>query len=69
LQELGRSIARQLAQAGQWKYSMPQTSCPVYEWGLTGGQEALSLSAFCEFEPSFVWEFTLFQEIWDFEVL
>jgi len=40
-QELGGSIARQLAQVGQQKYSIPWTSCSVYKWGLAGGQGSL----------------------------
>ena len=34
----GGSTARQIAQAGQWKCSTPQTSCSVYEWRLAGGK-------------------------------
>jgi len=40
VQELGGIIARQLAQADQWKYSIPWTLCSVYEWGLAEGQES-----------------------------
>ena len=43
MQELGGSTARQPAQAGQWKCSIPWTSCSVYEWGLAGGQESCFL--------------------------
>jgi len=51
VQELGRSIARQLAEDGQWKYSMPWTSSSVYKWGLAGAQEPLchEIEPFCEF--------------------
>jgi len=44
VQELGGSTARQLAQAGQWKYSTTWTSCSVYEWGLAGKPAALLVS-------------------------
>ena len=40
MQELGTSTARQLAQAREWKYSILQTSCSVYKWGLAVGQES-----------------------------
>jgi len=38
VQELEESIARQLAQAGQWKYSIPWMSFLVEEWGLDVGE-------------------------------
>jgi len=44
VQELGGSKARQLVQAGQWKYSIPQTACSFYEQGLAGGQESALFS-------------------------
>ena len=39
VRELGGSAARQLAQAGRWKYSIPWMSCTVCEGALAGGQE------------------------------
>jgi len=42
VQELGGSRARQPAQAGQGKYSIPQMSCSVYEWGLARGGRTVS---------------------------
>ena len=44
MQELGGSTVSQLAQARQWKYSIPHMSCSVYKWGLAGGQEPTSMS-------------------------
>ena len=38
VQELEGSTARQLAQAGQQKYSMPWMSRSVYKWEVAGGQ-------------------------------
>jgi len=58
VRELRGSIARQLAQTGQWKYSLPYIPCSVYEWGLAGGQE--SSLFFHEF--GLCCEFKLFQE-------
>jgi len=58
----GREHSQTDSQAGQWKYSVPETSYSVYEWGLTGGQGAICSSCFHEFETSLVWEFDLFQE-------
>jgi len=46
------------AQAGQWKYPIPQTPCSVYKWGLVAGQE--SFFFFREFE--LFREVKLFQE-------
>jgi len=69
VQELGGSTARQPAQAGQWKYSIPQTACSVYEQGLAVGQEAIGSSRFSGFQSSLVWEFELFREFglfWEF---
>jgi len=50
MQELGGSIARQLAQTGQWKYFIPWTSCSVYKPGLARGRKLPFLSCFWEFE-------------------
>jgi len=58
VQELGGSTARQPAQAGQWKYSMPWMLCSVYEWGLVG----IFLSLFYGFKSSLVQVFELLQE-------
>jgi len=60
VQDLGGSIARQPAQAGQGKYSIAWTSSSVYEWALVGGQAFCSL--FHEFEFSLVQDFELFRE-------
>ena len=56
LQELGGSTARQTAQVGRRKYSVP---CSVCEGGLTGRQKS---AHFHEFEFSLVQEFGLFWE-------
>jgi len=55
------STARQLAQAGQWKYSMPWMSCSFYRSGLAGGRNLFFFfsSLFCEFESSLVQGFEL----------
>jgi len=65
---LGGSTARQTAQAGQWKYSIPWTLRSIYESGLAGGRKAIGSSCFCEFESSLVQEFEPFQEFHDFGV-
>jgi len=63
VQKMGGSIARQLAQAVQWKYSIPCTSCSVYEWGLARVRVmAICSSHFHEFKSSLVREFKLFWE-------
>jgi len=60
VQQLGGSIARQPAQAGQWKYSIAQTLCSVYEWGLAKGKEGDWLFGFSRsFESSLGQEFKL----------
>ena len=41
MQELGGSTARQIAQAGQWKYSIPWMSRSVYKLGLAGVRNLL----------------------------
>jgi len=33
-----RELSQTDSQAGQWKYSIPQTSCSVYEWVWPGGE-------------------------------
>ena len=48
------------SQASQWKYSILQMSCSVYEWGLAGGKETTGFSDFWESESSLGWEFKLF---------
>jgi len=58
----GESTARQIAQDGQWKYSIPQMPCLVYEWVWFWGQEAICSSHFNKFKSSLVQEFKLFQE-------
>jgi len=83
VQELGGTIARQLAHAGQWKFSIPWTSCLVHEWEL-GWNPFLNfyfnsflilIFIFYEFVSSLVQEFILFcefhkiHEILDFGVL
>ena len=74
MQELGGSRARQLAQAGQWKCSIPWTPCSVYEWRLTGGQEGICSTLLHEFESSLVqefeyfWEFREFCDFWHFVI-
>jgi len=45
VRELGGSIARQIAQAGQCRYSIPWASCSLYEWGLASRQESALLVA------------------------
>ena len=65
---LGGSTARQQAQAGRWKYSIPWMSCLIYEWELARGQEALGSSHFQEFESPLVQEFEFFWELCDFGV-
>ena len=63
MQELGGSTARQPAQAGQWKYSTPWTSCSVYEWGLAGEVGIYSFfSLICAFKSFLVWEFDFLGE-------
>ena len=59
----GGSTARQLPQAGRWKYSIARQSCSVYEWRWPGGQESFfpPSSLLREFKSSLVWEFKLFQ--------
>jgi len=52
VQELAGSTARQPAQPGQWKYSIPLASCSDYEWGLAGGQEAIGFLVLQEFKFS-----------------
>jgi len=34
----GREHSQTDSQAGQWEYSVPYTSCSVYEWGWPGGR-------------------------------
>jgi len=60
VQELGGSTAKQLTQAGQRKYSIPETSCSFYKLGLTRGQElsfsrSLNVSASSVFFPRVWW--------------
>jgi len=74
VQELGGSTARQLAQAGQWEYSIPWMSCSVYEWGLARRQESSlfhELELFHEFgllhsEFKHAHQFGLFPEFGEF---
>ena len=73
----GGSRARQLTQAGQWKYSIPWTSCSVYEWGLSRDRRLSALlismglnpllSRSLDFSRSFVFFGIL--EIYNFGVL
>jgi len=59
VQELGGSRARQTAQAGRWKYSIPWMLCSVYERRLAGVQQLFH--EFSEFQ-----EFGEFSEIQKF---
>jgi len=74
----GREHSQAESQAGQWRYSVPWTSCSVYGWGLARGQESfflvsmssnLLLVGSSNFSRSSVFLLQEFREIHDFQVL